>query len=190
MRTAQTSHVEFAPSPSPSPLSPSSLSAQPTTGLLQPTTGLLLSRSLPAANAPQRLALSIRITCPAFQLFRAWKDLAGGQAAHTELKRAAAAGFAASAVIKAPCLGNVGSALLVDQIPGLFLAWQSLPHATLLQRGEVWFHQTSTDQASEVCVMLSWETTETSTGNTHVIVKNARAQISQDLERFKLLMEH
>lgn len=141
-------------------------------------------------DTQQRLALSVRITRPAYELYSAWKDLARGQAAHTELKRAAAAGFAASAVIKAPCLGNVGSALLVDHIPGLFLSWQSLPNASVLQRGEVWFHQTATDQSSEVCVVLSWEPAAMAMSSSNLVVRNARAQIAQDLERFKQLMEH
>ncbi len=144
---------------------------------------------VPTGRVQQRISHSVRIVRPAAHLYRAWKDLARGQAAHMELQRAAAAGFVGSAVIKAPCLGDVSSALLVDQIPGLFLAWRSLPHASVVQRGEVWFHQTATDQSSEVCVVLSWEMPETTNHGMTPILKNARTQIVQDLERFKKLME-
>ncbi len=141
------------------------------------------------ARAQQRITQSVHITRPAFQLYNAWKDLARGQAAQTELKRAVAAGFVASDVIKAPCLGDVSCALLVDHMPGLFLAWQSLPHAGVVQQGEVWFHKTSTDRTSEVCVILSFETSGTGNHGMARTLAHARAQIAQDLERFRELME-
>ncbi len=159
------------------------------------TTGLQSASSLtshllpPTVRAQQRIAHTVHIVRPAVNLYRAWKNLARGQTAHAELQRAAAAGVVASAVIKAPCLGDDSSALLVDHIPGLFLAWRSLPHAAVVQRGEVWFHQTSTDQSSDVCVILSWETSETSSLGATAVLRNAQAQIAQDLERFKQLME-
>jgi uncharacterized membrane protein len=122
-------------------------------------------------------------------LYRAWKDLATGQAAQLDLQRAAAAGFAASAVIKAPCVGDVCSALLTDHIPGLFFAWQSLPHASVQQRGEVWFHQTSVDHFSEVSVILTWDQAPVHDHGLMPVREHARAQIEQDLDRFKQLME-
>ncbi len=138
----------------------------------------------------QRITHSVSIKRPAIALYRAWQDLARRQAAHMEVRRAAEAGYKSNAVIKAPSVGEMSSALLVDHIPGLFLSWQSLPHASVRQTGEVWFHQTSVDHPTEVRVILSWEPAETNDFASLPVYDHARAQIEQDLDRFKQLMEH
>ena len=138
----------------------------------------------------QRITHSVSINRPAIALYRAWQDLARRQAAQVEVRRARDGGYKSSAVIKAPCVGEMSGALLVDHIPGLFISWQSLPHAMVQQNGEVWFHQTSVDHATEVRVILTWEPADTNEFSGLPAFDHVRAQIEQDLDRFKQLMEH
>ncbi len=145
---------------------------------------------LAASIEQQRITHSVSIKRPAIALYRAWQDLARRQAAHIEVRRAREAGYKSNAVIKAPCVGEMSGSLLVDHIPGLFISWQSLPQARVQQMGEVWFHQTSVDHATEVRVMLTWEPGEATEFSSLPAFDYARAQIEQDLDRFKQLMEH
>lgn len=149
-----------------------------------------MGTSLAVSTEQQRITHSVSIRRPATALYRAWHDLARRQAAHAEVRLASEAGYKSSALIKAPCVGATSSALLVDHIPGLFLSWQSLPHASVQQMGEVWFHQTSVEQATEVRVILTWEPADTNEFSSPPGYDRARAQIEQDLDRFKQLMEH
>jgi uncharacterized membrane protein len=122
-------------------------------------------------------------------LYSAWQDLARRPSESSYRRQVTTDTCPRSAVIKAPSVGPDISALLVDQIPGVFLAWRSLPQASIQESGEVWFHSTSNSSATEVRVMLSWDFSAGDTANTPVM-EHARAYIEQNLNCFKRLMEN
>ncbi len=91
-------------------------------------------------------------------------------------------------MIKAPCIGEP-SALLVDQIPGVFIAWRSLPHARVRENGEVWFHQTSDADMTEVRITLLWEVAQGAAAESTLDFEHVRAKIAQHLDAFRRLVE-
>jgi uncharacterized membrane protein len=136
----------------------------------------------------QRLTYSVTINKPAIAVYRAWYDLARRQSQHIDVQRPGTAATRRQSVIKAPYIGDAGGALLVDEIPGVLISWESLPSAPVRQLGEVWFNANTLEQATEVRVTLSWKPDSESSND--ISTRAAGAQLEQDLVRFKHLMEH
>ncbi len=142
-----------------------------------------------AGTATHRCSHSVSINRSAMALYSAWQDLARRPSESSYRTQAAPNAGPRGAVIKAPCVGPDISALLVDQIPGVFLAWRSLPQASIQESGEVWFHSTSNAGATEVRIMLSWDSSAENATSAPVL-EHARAHIEQNLNCFKRLMEN
>jgi len=75
------------------------------------------------------------------------------------------------------------------EIPGMLIAWKSLPFDDLVQAGEVWFSPLPQDQA-EVRLILTWQDRGDGLQFERSPVNgSAEAQVELDLLRFKQLME-
>jgi uncharacterized membrane protein len=141
----------------------------------------------------RRLMRSVTVNRPAVRLYQAWRDLSRRQTAPGLNSRVAAAGVPLP-TIKAPGIAETGMATtgmaeLSLEIPGLLIAWKSLPYAELVQAGEVWFSPLPQDQA-EVRLILTWQdrmdsARQRSSGHE----TSTEAQVELDLMRFKQLME-
>jgi len=141
----------------------------------------------------RRLMKSVTVNRPAVRLYQAWRDLSRRQTTQSLSSRFASSGSHAS-TIKVPSfaasgIATTGMAELLFEIPGMLIAWKSLPFDDLVQAGEVWFSPLPQDQA-EVRLILTWQDREDGLQVERAPANgSAEAQVELDLMRFKQLME-
>lgn len=141
----------------------------------------------------RRLMKSVTINRPAVRLYQGWRDLSRRQTA-SALPAGSSRSGAQPPTISAPGIAESGSATtrmaeLALEIPGMLIAWRSLPIDDMVQAGEVWFSPLPHDQ-SEVRLILTWQQQSRDWQQTaphHA--DSAEAQVELDLMRFKRLME-
>lgn len=141
----------------------------------------------------RRLMKSVTVNRPAVRLYQAWRDLSRRQTAQAVNTRNTTLSTQ-TATIKVPSIGETGSATtglaeLALDIPGLLIAWKSLPYDDMVQTGEVWFSPLPQDQA-EVRLILTWQDHERDWQHPRSQVEDStEAQVELDLMRFKQFME-
>ncbi len=141
----------------------------------------------------RRVMKSVTVNRPAVRLYQAWRDLSRRQSTQSLSSRFASLGSQASTIkvphFAASGIATTGMAELSFEIPGMLIAWKSLPFDDLVQAGEVWFSPLPQDQA-EVRLILTWQDREDGLQFEGSPVNgSAEAQVELDLLRFKQLME-
>lgn len=141
----------------------------------------------------RRLMKSVTVNRSAVRVYQAWRDLARRQTTQSLNSRFTIVGARTSTIkvpnIAASGIATTGMAELSLEIPGMLIAWKSLPFDDLVQAGEVWFSPLPQDQA-EVRLILTWQDRGDGLQFERSPVNgSAEAQVELDLLRFKQLME-
>ncbi len=141
--------------------------------------------------ATQRLVKTITIQRPAIELYLAWRDLTRRPSMPHHVRLATMAGIPHPSLIRAPGVGIGGGAVLVDDIPGVLIAWRSMPGVDPVQDGEVRFHQTGQRGRTDVQVILTWQSSLTVVDEVVMPLysRQMEARIGQELFHFRQLME-
>ncbi|MCW2962128.1 MAG: cyclase [Thermoleophilia bacterium] len=153
-----------------------------------------LPRTAPAAmNVPMRVATSITINRSADDLYRYWRDLENLPDVMTHLKSVEDLGAGISRwTVRAP-LGSSGTwdAEIVEDAPGVVVAWESLPGSDIPNSGEVRFKPAPGDRGTELHVLLHYEAPAGPIGAAvlKLFGDDPVQQVKDDIRRFKQVME-
>ncbi len=142
---------------------------------------------------PTEVRQSIKIARPPMEVYSYWREFKNlpNFMEHLVSVRGNEDGMT-HWVAKAPLGQTVEwTAELVLDRPGEIISWRSVVHADVTNAGEVQFREVDGGQATEVYVHLSYDPPAGKVGTivAKLFGEEPNQQISDDLERFKQLME-
>lgn len=134
---------------------------------------------------------TLTIRRPPIALYQAWRNLGQLPTFMEHVVSVSEAGDRSHWVVAAPGGTVEWDAEMVADIPGVIIAWRSLPEADVRNSGEVTFRRAPQGRATEVRVRLRYHPPGGALGDTvaSLFGEHPAEQLDRDLQSFKQRME-